>query len=207
MRVRTKICGITQEDDAQFAAEQGADAVGFIFYVPSPRFVEPDQAAEIVAGLSPLVTPVGVFVNTDRHLTESTIEKVGLRAIQLHGDETPEDCLGYSVPVIRALRVGSEFDVGDLEAYSVETFLLDTAKDGLYGGTGQTFDWAIAQDASRMRRIILSGGIGPENVAEAVSAVQPYAVDCGSGVEAKPGVKDHEKITAFFNALKRQEQG
>jgi phosphoribosylanthranilate isomerase len=207
MRVRTKICGITLPEDARFAADQGADAVGFIFYSQSPRYVRPEKAAEIVVGLPPFVTSVGVFVNSGRQLIESTIREVGLRAIQLHGDETPEECEGFTVPVIRALRVGTNFDVRDLEGFPVNTFLLDTARDGLYGGTGQTFDWAVAGDASQKSRIILSGGIGPANVADAVAKVNPYGVDCGSGVEQRPGVKDHGKIVAFFKALKSQEQG
>ena len=206
MRVRTKICGITLSQDAQLAAEQGADAVGFIFYSRSPRYIHPDKAAEIVSDLPPFVTPVGVFVNTDRGEINSIVNAVGLRAVQLHGDESPADCEGFSVPVIRALRVGEDFDVRSLDAFPVDTFLLDTDKAGLYGGTGQTFDWKVAQEVTRVHRIVLSGGIGPENVAEAVTTVAPYGVDCGSGVEAKPGVKDHGKIRAFFSALKGQEQ-
>jgi phosphoribosylanthranilate isomerase len=180
--------------------------VGFIFYSPSPRYIHPDEAAEIVSDLPPFVTPVGVFVNTDRAEIDATVKGVGLRAVQLHGDESPADCEGFSVPVIRALRVGEKFDPCSLDAFPVDTFLLDTARTGLYGGTGQTFDWKVAQEVSRDRRIILSGGINPKNVAEAVRTVVPYGVDCGSGVEAKPGIKDHDKIRAFFSALKGQEQ-
>ncbi len=200
--VQVKICGITNPEDALFAAELGADALGLIFYNESPRYVSPECAAEIVAGLPPFVTPVGVFVNEVKERTEEIVRLVGLRAIQLHGDEPPEACSGYSIPVIRAVRVGDELDLDELSRYPVETFLLDTARAGLYGGTGEPFDWSVARNASSARRIILSGGIDPENVAAAIGAVQPYGVDSSSGVEAAPGRKDHQKLTAFFEAVR-----
>lgn len=200
--VRVKICGITNPEDALFAAELGADALGLIFYNESPRYVSPECAAEIVAGLPPFVTPVGVFVNEAKERTEEIVRLVGLGAIQLHGDEPPEACSGYSIPVIRAVRVGDELDPDELSRYPVETFLLDTARAGLYGGTGEPFDWSVARNASSARRIILSGGIDPENVAAAIGAVQPYGVDSSSGVEAAPGRKDHQKLAAFFEAVR-----
>ena len=202
MMVRVKICGITNGEDATQAANLGADAVGFIFYPPSPRFVEPDRVGEIVASLPPFVTPVGVFVNEARARVQSIVESTGLRAIQLHGDETPTDCEGYEVPVIRALRVGKGFGAEVMDEYPVDTFLLDTAKHGLYGGTGETFDWAFADEAKKHGRVILSGGIGPDNVGAAIRAVKPYAVDCGSGVEAEPGKKDPEKLVDFFDQVR-----
>ncbi len=200
--VRVKICGITNREDALCAVEEGADALGFIFYAPSPRYIPPERAGEIIRDLPPFVTPVGVFVNEDRERITSVAASAGLRAIQLHGDESPQDCQGYPVPVIRALRVGEGFDPETMTAYPVETFLLDTAKAGLYGGTGETFDWTFAKGASSYGRIILSGGINPDNVAEAICSVRPYAVDCGSGVEAEPGRKDHKKVAAFFQAVR-----
>ncbi len=197
-----KICGITNGDDALWAAAQGADALGFIFYPKSPRFVAPDQASEIVAALPPFVTPVGVFVNEPREQVEAIARQVGLRTVQLHGDESPDACGGYPLPVIKAVRVGEDFNPGSLEAYPVDTFLLDTDKKGLYGGSGETFDWSIARQAKRFGRIILSGGLGPDNVSEAVRQVQPYAVDCGSGVEAEPGKKDKNRVREFIVSVR-----
>ena len=204
--VRVKICGITNREDARCAVEHGTDALGFIFFPPSPRYIRPEQAREIIRGLPPFVTPVGVFVNEDRERIASVATSTGLRAIQLHGDESPEECRGHAVPVIRALRVGRGFDPAAMEAYPVETFLLDTARPGLYGGTGETFDWTFARAGVAYGRIILSGGINPENVTEAIRSVSPYAVDCGSGVEAEPGRKDHEKVAAFFQAVRLFEE-
>ena len=200
--VRAKICGITNREDACCAVEQGADALGFNFYPPSPRYVLPEEAGEIVRRLPPFVTPVGGFVNEAPERIEEIVASAGLRAIQLHGDEPPEACLGHSVPVIRATRVGEGFDPETLKAYPVDTFLLDTAKAGLYGGTGETFDWALAREAAICRRIILSGGIDPDNVAEAIRTVRPYALDASSGVEAEPGRKDPHKLAAFFRAVR-----
>lgn len=204
--VRVKICGITSREDALRAAEAGADALGFIFYAPSPRYVPPGRAAEIVAHLPPFVTPVGVFVNESREKILETVRTVGLRVVQLHGDETPEACGGYPVPVIRALRVDEGFEPETMRAYPVKTFLLDKKKKGLYGGTGETFDWGLARAAKAYGRIVLSGGLGPENVAEAIRTVGPYAVDCGSGVESGPGRKDPEKLAAFFEAIRTSEE-
>lgn len=206
MAVRVKICGITNRADALCAAEQGADALGFIFYETSPRYIRPERVGEILAGLPPFVTPVGVFVNEPRARILEILRETGLRAVQLHGDEPPEDCKGYPVPVIRALQVGEGFDPAALKAYPVETFLLDTAKEGFYGGTGETFDWALARAAKACGRVVLSGGINAENVAEAIRSVAPYAVDCGSGVEAEPGRKDHGKLAAFFRAVRSTEE-
>ena len=199
--VRVKICGITNPEDAIFAAALGADALGFIFYEGSPRYVSPECAAEIVSRLPPFATPVGVFVNEARERIEAIIHLVGLRAIQLHGDEPPKACRGYSIPVIRAVRVDAGFDPSELSPYPVETFLLDTAKSGFYGGTGESFDWSFARAASSFGRIILSGGIHAGNVADAIGEVQPYGVDSSSGVESAPGCKDREKLTAFFEAV------
>ena len=200
--VRVKICGITNRADALCAVENGADALGFIFYARSPRYIPPERAAEIVRGLPPFATPVGVFVNEARERIDAILKLAGLRAVQLHGDEPPEACLGYSVPVIRAFRVGAGFDAAALRACPADAFLLDTAKAGLYGGTGEAFDWALAREAASCGRIILAGGLTADNVAEAIRAVRPYAVDCGSGVEAEPGRKDHNKLAAFLCAAR-----
>ena len=199
--VRVKICGITNRDDALFAVDCGADALGFIFYEKSFRYVAPEKAGEIIADLPPFVTPVGVFVNASEMHMDAVVKLAGLRAIQLHGDEPPESCLGHAVPVIRVLRVGPNFDAESMRSYLVDTFLLDTAKAGSYGGTGETFDWTKAKEAKANGRIILSGGLNPDNVAEAVEAVAPYAVDTSSGVEAEPGKKDHAKVKAFVKKV------
>ncbi len=198
---RVKICGLTNAEDAHVAAEAGADALGFIFYPKSKRFVTPEQVKSIVADLPPFVTPVGVFVNEPRDRICQIADDIGLRALQLHGDETPEDCLGYDRPVIRALRVGTGFSEADIEPYAsagVESFLLDKDKEGFYGGTGETFDWGMAVMARSYGRIILSGGLTPFNVEESIQVVQPYAVDTGSGVEKEAGKKDHDKVRAFI---------
>ena len=198
--VHAKICGITNREDALCAVNCGADALGFIFYEKSPRYVAPEKAAKIICDLPPFVTPVGVFVNAP-HI-DATVKLAGLRAIQLHGDEPPEACLGHEVPVIRTLRVGNEFDALTLRSYPVHTFLLDTARAGSYGGTGETFDWAKAREAKNYGRIILSGGLNPDNVREAIEQVAPYAVDTSSGVEAEPGKKDHKKVRNFLTRAK-----
>ena len=200
--VIVKICGITNRDDALCAADCGADALGFIFYEKSPRYVAPEKAGEMIADLPPFVTPVGVFVNASDVHIDAVVKLASLRAIQLHGDEPPEACLGHSVPVIRVLRVGPDFDAETLRSYLVDTFLLDTAKTGSYGGTGETFDWSQAKKAKSFGRIILSGGLNPDNVAEAIGEVAPYAVDTGSGVEAEPGKKDHAKVRKFLEIAK-----
>lgn len=201
--MRVKICGITNLDDALCAVGNGADALGFNFYKKSPRYVAPGKAGEIIADLPPFVTPVGVFVNASEVHIDVVVKLAGLRAIQLHGDEPPEACLGHSVPVIRVLRVGQDFDAETMPSYLVDTFLLDTAKTGSYGGTGKTFDWSRAKEAKAFGRIILAGGLNPDNVAEAIDEVAPYAVDTSSGVEIEPGKKDHEKVRKFLEVAKR----
>lgn len=205
MMARVKICGITNADDAACAVEAGADALGFIFYPKSPRYVSPETVADIVRGLPLLITPVGVFVNTSPDQVTATLRETGLRCAQLHGDESPDDCAAVEAPVIRVVRVGDAFDAGSLSPYAqagVSTFLLDTAKQGFYGGTGETFDWSDALAAKRMGRVILSGGMNADNVADGIRTVHPYAVDTGSGVEAEPGKKDHEKLRAFITAAR-----
>ena len=200
--VRAKICGITNREDALCAVDYGADALGFIFYKKSPRYIAPEKAAEIVFDLPPFVTSVGVFVNASERHVDVAVKLAGLRAIQLHGDEPPEACLGHAVPVIRALRVGSDFDAQTMQSHLVNTFLLDTARAGSYGGTGEIFDWAKAREAKAYGRIILSGGLNPDNVREAIEQVAPYAVDTSSGVEAEPGKKDPKKVRDFLARAK-----
>ena len=162
----------------------------------------PEKAGEIIFDLPPFVTPVGVFVNASEREIDVAVKLAGLRAIQLHGDEPPEACLGHAVPVIRVIRVGRDFDVQIMGSYLVNTFLLDTEKAGFYGGTGETFDWTKAVEAKAYGRIILAGGLNPDNIREAIERVGPYSVDTSSGVEAEPGKKDHKKVKDFLARAK-----
>ncbi len=198
--VRVKICGITNEADAAAAVREGVDALGFIFYEGSPRYVEPERVACIVAGLPPFVVPVGVFVNASIDEVDEICTHAGIRVAQLHGDESPAFCRKLDRPVIKALRVRDDSWISDASTYALGAVLLDTFADGRYGGTGVAFDWRLAEGSPH--RIILSGGLNPDNVAEAVRRVRPYAVDTGSGVEREPGYKDHEKVRAFVAAAR-----
>lgn len=200
--VKVKIEGITTAQDAEMAIDAGADALGFVFYPPSPRSVDIETAREIVRGMPPFVTSVGVFVNESVEQVRRVREGVGLVAVQLHGDETPEMVRALGPGVIKAFRVGPDFSPDIIEAYGVSTFLLDAYRKDLPGGTGEVFDWEIAIECRRRGRLILAGGLTPENVAEAVRKVRPYAVDVASGVESEPGRKDHSKVRAFIQAAK-----
>jgi phosphoribosylanthranilate isomerase len=202
--VRVKICGITNLEDALLAAELGADALGFIFYPPSPRSVSPDAARAIIAQLPPLVTTVGVFVDEDAAMVKELAARVGLDWLQLHGKETPEYCRSLDRRVIKVFRIQDESSLADLAAYRglAQAFLLDTYKKGQVGGTGETFDWDLALEAKKYGPIILAGGLTAENVARAIAFAQPQAVDVASGVELTPGKKDHNKMVTFFNNIK-----
>ena len=201
--VRSKICGITRIDDALAAVAAGADAIGFVFYAKSPRAVTAAQARAIIAALPPFVTTVGLFVNASACELNETLDAVPLDLLQFHGDETPEQCEGYHRPYIKALRVKSGDDIAAAcAAYaSASGILLDTYVEGVPGGTGQAFDWSlIPQGLSKP--IILAGGLSVQNVAQAISQVQPYAVDVSGGVEKSKGIKDHDKIRAFMQAVR-----
>ncbi|HWI41392.1 MAG TPA: phosphoribosylanthranilate isomerase, partial [Verrucomicrobiae bacterium] len=181
--VRVKICGITSLEDALQAADAGADALGFIFHPPSPRYIDPKEAAAIIRDLPPFVQTVGVFVNVEGAVVEATAARCGLGIVQLHGDESPEYCEALPLRKVKSLRVRDEASVAVAASYRVAALLLDTYSPHAYGGTGETFNWEIAQRAAYSHRIILAGGLNPENVAAAVSAVSPYAVDVCGGVE------------------------
>jgi phosphoribosylanthranilate isomerase len=202
--IRIKICGITNLEDALLAAELGADALGFIFYPPSPRAIAPDAARAIIAQLPPLVTTVGVFVDEDAATVKELAAQVGLDWLQLHGKETPEYCRGLGRRIIKVFRIQDENSLSGLAAYRevVQGLLLDTYKKGQVGGTGETFNWDLAREARQYGPIILAGGLTPANVVRAIAAAQPQAVDVASGVEARPGKKDPEKLKAFFAAVK-----
>lgn len=204
---RVKICGITTLEDARYCAAAGADYLGFIQYPESPRFVEPALAREIIEWVyGP--EAVAVFVNAGADDVNRTAEAAGFALVQLHGDEPPALCAEVERPVIKALRVrpGETADAlrSRMEPYAgtVGFFLLDTHRAGQWGGTGRRFDWEIARTLAADYPIFLAGGIGPGNVAEAVRTVQPYAVDLSSSVEAEPGVKDFDKLSAFFDAFR-----
>ncbi len=208
--VRVKICGITNLEDALMAAEAGADALGFNFYPKSPRYIEPARAREIIEHLPPLVVPVGVFVNEhDLETLGRLVAEVKLAAVQLHGDESPEFCrqVASRWRTIKAVRVGPDFDPAELDRYRrAHAILLDAERPGAYGGTGERFDWDVAQRArSRVSFLILAGGLSPENVAQAIERVRPDAVDVCTGVEAFPGKKDPEKVRAFIAAVREAE--
>lgn len=202
MPVRVKICGITNLEDAEAAVAFGADALGFIFYKKSPRYIDPLRAAAIIRALPPFVIKVGVFVDEALEEVSRVREDASIDRVQLHGDETPGYCAEASPGVIKAFRIHGRADIEKLALYDVSAFLLDTYVDGVPGGTGETFNWEIAVEASALRRIILSGGLTPENVAGAVRMVRPYAVDVSSGVEAGPGKKDLEKMKKFIDEAK-----
>jgi phosphoribosylanthranilate isomerase len=199
--VRVKICGITRSEDALLAAQLGADALGFNFWPESKRFIEPDAARAIVAKLPPFVVPVGVFVNQPEDEIRSAAERSGVEVLQLHGDESPEFCTRFGLPVLKAIRVEELRSLAALASYEVSGFLLDTPSRG-FGGSGTPFDWTLAEGISECGSIILAGGLSPENVAAAIRAVRPWAVDVASGVESSPGVKDPAKLARFIQAAK-----
>lgn len=201
--MKVKICGITNVDDALYAAEIGADALGFIFVKSSPRFIAPNIARKIIQALPPFVVPVGVFADLSYNDILELIDETSLGCVQLYGEETPKQLAKFPVPVIKSFRVDSSFNPEILRRYKGSAYLLDTKISGELGGTGQTFDWEIAVKAKEYGRIILAGGLTPENIIEAVQRVEPYAVDVNSGVEESPGKKDRTKLKLLFEQLKQ----
>ena len=206
MSVRVKICGITNRGDADAAVECGADALGFIFYSASPRFIELKAAAEIIRALPPFVAKVGVFVDAPLDEIQRTARACGIGVAQLHGTETPEFCdevAAAGLEVIKAFRVRDESSLAALEKYHTHAFLLDSYVPGQVGGTGEVFNWDLAVRAKEVGRpIILAGGLTPENVAKAVETVRPFGVDVSSGVEAGPGTKNLDKVRTFIARAK-----
>lgn len=200
--VKVKICGITSLEDALHACACGADALGFVFYEQSPRCIDPAAAATIIRQLPPFVTTVGLFVNADPEQVEELADFCGLDVIQLHGDEGPDECDFTPRRTIKALRVKDAESITQHSDYPVSALLLDAWVKGVYGGTGHSFNWELAAQVARQRPVILAGGLTPDNVAEAVRSVRPYAVDVSSGVEAAPGRKDPARVTAFIRAAK-----
>lgn len=200
--VRVKICGITNIEDAFAAVDYGADALGFVFFPGSPRYVSPATAREITSSLPPFVTTIGVFANEGQAKIREIMQSAGIDVLQLHGDEGPE-MTGVWHRIIRALRVKDFTDLKPLEEWSkVSAFLLDTFSPDQFGGTGQIFNWDIAVEAKRFGKIILSGGLNPDNIGRAVARVAPYAVDVSSGIEEKKGKKDLKKMKLFIELAK-----
>ena len=203
MNTRVKICGITRVQDGLDAVRFGAHAIGLVFYAPSPRAVTLDQARAIVDALPPFVTAVGLFVNADVEVVRATLAAVPLQLLQFHGDETPEYCAAFEVPYLKAVRVRPGVDLLQYaqQFHGARGLLLDAYVEGVRGGTGATFDWALIPRLLPLP-VVLSGGLDADNVAAAVRAVRPSAVDVSSGVESAKGIKDAAKIEAFMNGVR-----
>ena len=204
MSVKVKICGVTNFDDALAAVDAGTDALGFMFYEPSPRNVSIKVAADIIRQLPPFVAKVGVFVNATEETVRRAIGECGIDTLQFNGDETPEFCRKFSpLKIYKAFRVENLESLGALPGYRTDAWLLDSFVAGKPGGTGAKFNWDLAIESKKLGRpIILAGGLTPENVADAIRKVQPFAVDVSSGVESSPGKKDHAKVRRFIEAAK-----
>lgn len=206
-RTRVKMCGTTRIEDAQAAARFGVDALGFIFYEKSPRYIVPEKAAGIFSNLSPFIDRVGVFVDASLAEVVQTA-KLGLSYVQLHGGESPDYCrdLREALPfcgIIKAFRVGAESSGNEFTPYAscVDAFLLDTYVKGASGGTGLVFDWSIIDRLKLQCPVILAGGLSPANVALAIAAVHPYAVDINSAIELQPGIKDHRRLQDLMQVV------
>lgn len=202
---RVKICGITSIEDGLLAVNAGTDAIGFVFYEPSVRYVDVDLAADIVRAVGPFVSTVGLFVNASASAVQNVLNKVPLQLLQFHGDESLEFCEQFKRPYIKAIRMRPELDVESaIKAYpSALGILLDAYQKGVPGGTGETFEWnRVPEKTEGKPLIILAGGLTPENVSEAIEQTAPYAVDVSGGVEQLPGKKDHQKIIEFIKNAK-----
>jgi len=211
--MKVKICGITRYEDARTALDAGAWALGFIFHPPSPRYVDSEQARDIVSRLPDDTRSIGVFVDRSAEQVQEIVDYVGLAGAQLHGDESPDTLAAVRAePLVKAFRVGRSADVASdrsevehLEArigeYTDALILLDTYRKGAHGGTGETFDWSIAYEIASKRRLVLAGGLKPENILEAARTVRPFALDVSSGLEASPGVKDPARVRELFAEL------
>jgi len=198
--IPTKICGITNLSDAQTVAAHGASAIGFIFFEKSSRAISIEDAKFISDHLSNDISKVGVFVNHEKAFIEEAIGFVSLNMIQLHGDETPEFCNQFNVPILKALQIKDKSSLSVMRDFNVDGFLLDTFSKDYYGGTGKTFDWSLL-NGKQKTPIILSGGLNASNILDAIASVNPSAIDVNSGVELSPGVKDPDKIKTLFKKL------
>lgn len=207
MRTRIKICGITREQDLQAAVDVGADALGFVFYAPSPRSLDVAAAASLIARTPAFVTTVALFVDADPDLVETVVERTMVDVLQFHGDEPADYCRNFQRPYIKAVRMKQETDLLDLAKHygDSQALLTDSFSSGTAGGSGETFDWGqIPQGITRP--VILAGGLQPDNVAAAITQVRPYAVDVSSGVELEKGIKDAAKMAAFAEAVRKSDE-
>jgi phosphoribosylanthranilate isomerase len=204
--VKVKICGITNFEDAQAASAAGADMLGFVFYEKSPRYIKPAKAMEIIQALPKHIEKAALFVNEDKETVMAVLDEVkGIDILQFHGDETPQYCNSFNKRIIRAIRVKNKDSIKQMADYKVNFFLLDAFKQGIYGGTGENFNWSLAKEAKVYDTpIILSGGLTPGNVKEAIETAKPYMVDVSSGVEIAPGKKGPELIRKFIQQAKEQ---
>ena len=204
-RTRIKVCGITDRADLAHAVAAGVDGLGFIFAEKSPRRIEPEKARELIKSVPPFVDAIGVFVNEDPDVVTDIVKYCGLTMVQLHGQENVDYCQLMPVRVLKAFAVNSDTDGSEMAVYSevAAGYLLDTYHKSMAGGTGQTFDWRLIDGLHIPGPVLLAGGLGPDNVGEAISAVRPFAVDVNSGVETSPGCKDHDKITELVEAVRR----
>ena len=207
LRTRIKICGITRPEDARAAVESGADALGLVFYPPSPRAVDVSQAKAAVEGVPAFVSVTALFVNPTVEEVQSVLDNVRIDLIQFHGDEDDDFCRQFKRPYIKALRVRQASDVvaSCMRFPGALAILLDSYKPGVPGGTGETFDWSLIPETPP-KPIILAGGLEPDNVASAITRIRPFAVDISGGVEASKGIKDHRKIEEFVNEVYRVDQ-
>ncbi len=195
--MKIKICGITNIEDALFCCNMGADALGFIFYKKSKRYIKPEDAKKIIMQLPPFILKVGVFVNETSSNINRIAKDVKLNLVQLHGDESPEDAVNIELPVIKAFRVDNNFNYETLDKYSNCSFLLDTFSKKEYGGTGEIFNWGNIPDKIK-NKIILAGGVSAKNLEQIYNNISPYAIDVSSSIELEPGKKDHKKIKQLF---------
>ncbi len=201
--MRVKICGITSIDDAQAAIEAGADALGFMFYEPSPRYLTPKEAGAIIRELPAHVARVGVFVDADEETIRNTATSAGLDTLQFHGNEPPDFCAQFELRTIKAFRVKDGESLGQLAGYGTDAWLLDSYVQGVPGGTGERFNWDLAMEAKQLGcPILLAGGLTPDNAGEAVDQVAPFGLDVSSGVEAAPGRKDAAKMATLIASAK-----
>ncbi|WP_018274760.1 phosphoribosylanthranilate isomerase [Teredinibacter turnerae] len=204
--MRVKICGITREEDARVAADAGADAIGLVFYEPSPRHLSSlEMARNIALSVGPFVSVVGLFVNPEKQYLEQILKSVPLHLLQFHGEETPEFCESFERPYMKVVRMQQNIDLAtEINRYAgASGILLDTYKKGVPGGTGESFNWERVPHNSP-KPLVLAGGLSPSNVARAVTIAQPSAVDVSGGVEAAPGIKDKHKVRAFITSAKSE---
>lgn len=202
MSTKIKICGVTTVEDAAFCVEAGADALGLNFYPPSPRSIAPGKAREIALNVPPFVMLIGVFVESSAEDVRRIADEVGLHMVQLHGVDSSATTQVYGRPVIPVVKARAEQDIHELEQRPETTFLIDAYSKKLHGGTGETFDWNWLRGITEKKRVILAGGLNPDNVAQAIRTARPYAVDVASGVESAPGKKDPGLVKIFVQAVR-----